>query len=312
MNDKAAGMVLASFAADSFALGYHWIYDTAEIDRKFGRPKHLAAPLPDSFHPGKKAGDFTHYGDQTLWLLESLAAKQTFDMEHFAHTWKKSMSSYRGYVDKASKTTLANMESGREIFMAGSHSADLGGAARIAPLVYFYSHDEETLAEHAIQQTDITHNNAQVQEAAAFFARAASYALAGAGAVEALNKAAEKGFENKEFELWFPEAMSSAALPTRYAIKTFGQHCPISGAFPSTVHLIARYPENYKDAMIENVLAGGDSAARGMLAGMVIAAANGKKALVVDEWIDGMRAKDWIVSLLKALGDARDRSQGLN
>ncbi len=311
MNDKAASMVLSSFAADSFALGYHWIYDTSEIDQKFGRPEQLAAPLPDSFHPGKKAGDFTHYGDQTLWLLESVAAKQGFDAEHFAQTWKKSMTSYTGYMDKASKITLENMKSGTGLLESGSSSQDLAGAARIAPLVYFYSHDEDTLAELVTQQTGITHNNPLVKEASAFFARAACYALAGADAIEALNKAAEKGFDNMEFELWFPEGISSAERPTREAIKAFGQHCPIGGSFPSTIHLIAKYPNNYKEAMIENVLAGGDSAARGMLAGMVIAAANGKNALV-DEWVEAMRAKGWIISLLKALGDSKDRSKDIN
>ncbi|RLB33782.1 MAG: ADP-ribosylglycohydrolase family protein, partial [Deltaproteobacteria bacterium] len=34
-NDRA--MVLASFVADSLALGAHWIYDTALIEKQFGR-----------------------------------------------------------------------------------------------------------------------------------------------------------------------------------------------------------------------------------------------------------------------------------
>ena len=33
MTPQTTAMVLASFAADSLALGAHWIYDTDEIDR---------------------------------------------------------------------------------------------------------------------------------------------------------------------------------------------------------------------------------------------------------------------------------------
>ena len=48
MTTQATAMVLASFAADSLALGAHWIYDTDEIDRRIGRIENLCKPLPDS------------------------------------------------------------------------------------------------------------------------------------------------------------------------------------------------------------------------------------------------------------------------
>ena len=37
MKEKPQAMVLASFAADSLALGVHWIYNPRVIDKKFGR-----------------------------------------------------------------------------------------------------------------------------------------------------------------------------------------------------------------------------------------------------------------------------------
>ena len=73
MNDKAQAMVLASLAADSLALGAHWIYDTDTLAREIGRVDRLLAPPQGSYHPTKNRGEFTHYGDQTLLLLESLA-----------------------------------------------------------------------------------------------------------------------------------------------------------------------------------------------------------------------------------------------
>ena len=37
MQDNARAMVLASFAADSLALGVHWIYDASKIANEYGR-----------------------------------------------------------------------------------------------------------------------------------------------------------------------------------------------------------------------------------------------------------------------------------
>jgi len=84
MKDKAMAMVLASFAADSLALGAHWIYSTGKITKDFGRIEQFLNPDPDSYHATKKKGEFTHYGDQALVLLESLAARSGFDPEDFS------------------------------------------------------------------------------------------------------------------------------------------------------------------------------------------------------------------------------------
>ena len=50
MTTSAQAAVLVSLAADALSLGAHWFYDTAEIDRRFGRVEGLLAPPPDSFH----------------------------------------------------------------------------------------------------------------------------------------------------------------------------------------------------------------------------------------------------------------------
>jgi hypothetical protein len=55
MTTQATAMVLASFAADSLALGAHWIYDTAEIDRRFGRVDRLLKPRLIPITPARKA-----------------------------------------------------------------------------------------------------------------------------------------------------------------------------------------------------------------------------------------------------------------
>ena len=53
MKEKPKAMVLASFAADSLALGVHWIYNTHVIDKKFGRVEHFFKPERPTYHPTK-------------------------------------------------------------------------------------------------------------------------------------------------------------------------------------------------------------------------------------------------------------------
>ena len=49
-------MVMASFVADSLALGAHWIYDTEKIKSNFGRVESLLKPASDSYHATKGKG----------------------------------------------------------------------------------------------------------------------------------------------------------------------------------------------------------------------------------------------------------------
>jgi ADP-ribosylglycohydrolase len=109
MTDNRRPMVMASFAADSLALGVHWIYDAEKIKQDFCRVDALRKPLPNSYHPTKEKGEFTHYGDQTFVLLESIAAKRGFDLSDFSTRWRDLFKTYRGYFDQATKMTLQNL-----------------------------------------------------------------------------------------------------------------------------------------------------------------------------------------------------------
>ena len=121
MRKKAKAMVLASFVADSLALGAHWIYDTERIRKEFGRVDKLLKPAPNSYHAGKGQGEWTHYGDQAFVLLESVAAQKGFDLKDFASRWQRFFQNYHGYYDEATKGTLRNLSLGK-----GPESSDQG------------------------------------------------------------------------------------------------------------------------------------------------------------------------------------------
>ena len=152
-NQKAA--VMGAFVADALSLGVHWVYNTGVIDKKFGRVDRYYDPLT-SYHKGKRAGGFTHYGDQMLVLLESLNGVKQFDADRFAGLWRAFFSSYDGYFDQATKATLENMKAGKKLTESGSASDDLAGASRLAPLAAVYGDNLERLVRSSIEQTTIT------------------------------------------------------------------------------------------------------------------------------------------------------------
>ena len=299
MKDTRKASIIASLAGDSLALGAHWEYDPDRLAATHGRVETLLAPALDSYHKGKQAGDFTHYGDQTLVLLKSIAARGAFDLEDFFDRWKALLADYAGYRDMATKKTLSRIEFGEGPATSGSPSNDLAGASRIAPILVL-SGDEAALVAAAMAQTRMTHNTPEVIEAAAFFTRATLHALHGVPVVTALEKAATDADAALPIGRWVEAGLALRDAPSVTALGTLGRTCHADQAFPGTVQLLARHHGDLRACLVENVMAGGDSAARGLLAGMVLGAAHGLDA-VPETWRNGLRRKDRINELLAAL-----------
>ena len=301
MKDKAQAMVLASFAGDALSLGVHWIYNTNVIDKKWGPVENYIKPERPTYHPTKDLGDFTHYGDQTLVLLQSISGSEGYSLTHFAKSWQEFFDSYDGYFDGATKDTLANIASGKEITEAGSGSDDLAGAARIAPLVYRYYQNEDKLIETVRSQTAFTHNHLEVIDGAEFFARVTVRVLQGAAPVAAITSVLADGFSREPFGKWVSDGLDSLEKDTRQAMLDFGQMCEMYAALPGAIHLIAKYENNLSQGLIENAMAGGDSAGRGLVAGMILGAHLGLEA-IPRKWLTELKAYDRIVELMDNMG----------
>jgi len=224
------------------------------------------------------AGDFTHYGDQTLLLLRSVSECGGFDGGHFGGRGGEFFKTYTGYVDGATRQTLMNLEAGAEMARAGSASEDLAGAARIAPLVYCYQDDLDRLLKSVRQQTGFTHRTAEVVAGAEFFGRTAWYVLDGRRPVEAMTRAADEtgrgdpivgGFSRiakrrrglaQRHPALRPDVRDGGRLPCNRS-----PHREIRGSTGGG-------PDRKRDG-------GRDSAGRGLLAGLVLGAHGGPAAL---------------------------------
>ncbi len=290
-------MVLSSFVGDSLGLGVHWIYDTARIEKGFGRVDTFLKPASDSYHPTKERGEFTHYGDQTFVLLESLAAKRGFQLEDFAARWRRLFEGYDGYYDQATKATLQNFSLDKRPQDAGSPSNELSGASRVAPIVFCYRDDLDTLVEAARDQTRMTHNDRHVIDGAEFFGRVSWLVLRGTSPIAALEEVSNERFDNSPLWRWVRDGIESKAAESVSTIARFGQSCHVDDAFAGVVHLIAKYEDNLEQALVQAVMAGGDSAGRAMIVGMVLGAHLGEQGLP-EQWVSGLRKRREIMDLL--------------
>lgn len=306
MRERAEAMVLASFVADSHALGAHWIYDIDEIATRYGRVERLLPPPPDSFHAGRAKGSFTHYGDQTLLLLQHLASHRDFVLQEFADEWRAFVEQYDGYRDKAMQATLANLIGGAGPTEAGSDSKELSAAGRIAPLVYLFRDDRAAIIRTAREQCSLTHKSATAVESTEFLAGVLWRVLNGKTPTAAIRTVIDDAPDSPVTAL-IRSGLESTSLTTTEAARRFGQGCGTTSALPLAIHLIATYEGSLRNALVENVAAGGDSAARGMVVGMVLGAFHGRDA-IPDEWIEEMRAYREISTLLEDLEAIHQRN----
>ena len=223
MRDKGRAMVMAAFVADALALGAHWIYDTEKISRDFGRVDAFLKPAVDSYHPMKGLGEFTYYGDQSFVLLESIAAKKRFDIKDFSKRWRALFEGYKGYVDKATRTTLSNYAAGKSIEDAGSPSDELAGASRMAPLVYGDRQYPDKLVNDARMQTSMTHKHPLTVDGAEFFAWVASLVLTGVSPLNAMKQVIHERFAGSDLSRWLSDGLASKNEGSVSVISRFGQ-----------------------------------------------------------------------------------------
>ncbi|WP_022665714.1 ADP-ribosylglycohydrolase family protein [Desulfospira joergensenii] len=300
MNENAQAMVMASLAADSLALGVHWIYDTQVLESDFGLVDRLLPPKPGSYHSTKKKGEFTHYGDQSLVLLKSVAHSGGFDPNDFFDLWQELFREYNGYIDGATRATLENIAQGKGPYNSGSGSDDIAPASRIPSLVLSLGDDPDQLIEAVRAQTIMTHNDPDTIDSAAFFALVSLECLGGAAPSKAVLGIAETRFKDSPIAQWTRQGLEAAAEDSVTAVGRLGQSCHTGDAFAGIIQIIARYEENLSQGIVAAVMAGGDNAARASLVAMILASARGMDTKT-REWFQGLEQKETILQCLDRL-----------
>jgi ADP-ribosylglycohydrolase len=231
-----------------------------------------------------------------VMLLRSLQATQgDFDPEHYMTQWLAfwQQPGQQAYRDKATKSVLENLGRGAGLLLAGALSAEMAGPARSAPVLaagLAQGASERELIALAQSQTQLTHRSSEAVDTAAFYARLIMNFSAGLDLELGLD-AAEGDSSQFVRDLGFKKAQSERVdgMSTSEAVKWLGQSCELTAALPASLLILRRHGHSYEEAMVENVMAGGDSAARGLFLGGLLGYLHGVDA-IPERWRAGVKA----------------------
>lgn len=301
-------MFAGSLIGDAHALGTHWIYDLDRVEALFKPELGLQEPPADTYHAGKHRGDQTHYGDQALMLFQFLHANEGhYDGVDFRQFWVDQMKAYRGYQDTATRESIAMLASGDRY---GYLSDELGGAARIAPVLYWVEDPQEAIAA-AVDQARLTHRSARSLLVTDLFARTAVRMLHGESKpiIDVLRsvrdeRAAQILQANQDdvlvqtraniqfFDLSLENALKYLDRSPRETAMGLGQSCHAHHALPVILNILARNAD-YRESLRINALIGGDSAARAMLIGLLLGIRS-KPDDIPAPWREAWKARVWV------------------
>lgn len=277
---KVKELVLTTLVADAYSLGAHWIYDEKQLQDLEVNWNELN-DAKAIWHKEKKKGDFTHYGDQTLWLYEFLQDKETFDLAEYISFWQKKIEVYNGYIDGATRETLENINDEKK--PTGSGSTDLSIVGRIAPLL-LVSNSKEEFLKNVKAFVTTTHNSNDAIVASRFFATLLLAVLDGE-TIEDATASIKEQFDTK-IQAFVQNGIASKTEDTFTSIRGFGPACDISGGFEGVIHLLYKY-DNLRDMLVCNARAGGDTSARAMVASLIFMAQKDKNATQIPEsWLN--------------------------
>jgi ADP-ribosylglycohydrolase len=283
VNDRARNAVLGALVGDAAAMGLHWVYDTDEARRRGGRAPEFQPP--GQYHARRHPGDFTHYGDHAMVVLESLAERGKLDLDDY----RKRMlvrfrdPAYDGYLDMATKWLVATGK--------GADDDQAGCFAKLAPILAVHLHDPERDArlEAAIR---VTHDNDRAVECGLAAAAAIRAAILGANPHGAVAAAVERGGEGGRLARMALEAGPDHVAFARKA----GQACPVGQSLPAALHA-ALTGRDFEASARATILAGGDSAGRLLVAGAIRGSTDG----VPDAWLAKLRDRSRIEELVERL-----------
>ena len=242
-----------------------------------------------------------------------------------------------GYINGGSRRTLQALEQYPGLAIGAQRKAlaadvnCLVAATHFLPL-FLTLDDEETLVHEAVQTVYISHRNSDPVAAAEFLARALYRVIYHKVTLEeALDEAAAKT-QYPLITKWLGDAKakvaealdpSSSLSKEEYvddiAITTMsrlwdvgksepikiGKASPTEGALPSSLYFALKYQGDFEAALIANANCGGDSAARGIVIGMLLGATAAFELPADHRWRKGLRALPHVQKQLDFLAASR-------
>ena len=130
--------IFGALVADAASLGFHWLYDAERISQVAGDSPEFTQPNESHYenvagffaHPMKEVGELTHYGEQLVVGLRSLAEnKGEWKPFHYLETFRSAFDrggSFHGYIDASTLGTLTNYRTANDRLIENAKAAASG------------------------------------------------------------------------------------------------------------------------------------------------------------------------------------------
>ena len=327
--DAIKGAFFAALVGDALCLGSHYEYDAQKNFKAYGNKPiekfmgpgemmggqtHGIGWGERNYHPGKKAGGTTDYGDYNILILEHLAKTDNpprdFDVQALIPHWMNRLTNNWGsWVCTMTKETFAQVQAGFPVHALGGISNAMA-IRHVAAHAYY--DDEETLAKVA-RQAMFTHKSEEALSGGEFFARVTHRVIHGMHPRDAMELVAVQMSDfisskvsqaiakyqeaiDPNTELSQEPFVDDLAITSMARLWDIGRSEPIrvgkasptEGTLPGAVYFILKYAdeeEGLKHALQANTMVGGDNASRSIAIGMVLGAFKGVDA-IPQEWKD--------------------------
>ncbi|PHS57864.1 MAG: ADP-ribosylglycohydrolase [Sulfurimonas sp.] len=338
------GAFYGAIVGDALCLGSHYEYDALKIyeaygqktiekfmspGEKMGGSTHGIGWGERNYHPGKRAGGTTDYGDYNILILEHLASisepKREFNVEDILPHWMNRFEhNWGSWICTMTKETYAQVKANTPV----KHLGGMSNAMAIRHVAaYAYYDTEEEIAEVS-RKVMFTHKNEEALAGGEFFARVTYRVINGENPKEAIENVAvgmndfiqakvsqaiakvkEEADENSAlFKEKFADDLAITSMARLWDIGRsepirVGKASPTEGTLPGSVYFILKYfdkEDGLNSAIAANVMVGGDNASRAIAIGMVLGAYKGLSA-IKKEWLDSLEQYEYCENLLKKL-----------
>ena len=277
--ERIEAALIGAYVADAAALGFHWLYDPDRSAELAGAEASFREPDAADFegykgvfvHPTKRAGELSQYGHQLRVAVQSMIRTGgEFDIPDFQDSFATAFGpggSWVGYMDKATKGTLANLAMDQRD-PSGADDDQVPAVARLPAVMATMKPSPDRV--DAV--TRITSANPTAVEWARPCATLLSAAFDGAG----IGNAMEAGIAaaNPDIAQALKDAIDSPQPDSVKFAGEAGRACPLPQSLPVICHIAAR-AGTYREAVERNIRAGGDNCGRAPVLGALFGAVHG-------------------------------------
>jgi ADP-ribosyl-[dinitrogen reductase] hydrolase len=323
---RARGALLGACIGDALAMPAHWFYDQAELTETFGRLDRYVPPPPR--HPGSILwrseysptepefdilGDQRQYwgrrgihyhqflaaGENTLNVkLLRLAISQVredgaYDRERYLREYQAFMlapAAHRDtYVEECHRGFFLNLRAGRAPEKAAVTEKHIGGMVPVIPLygtLRSLGSTDGDARRAVLSHVAVTHAGRLVADAAETLLTIASEVWEGVPLVESLTAHLRR--QDLPF-LRGPLVRQAELPPERVLGRVYSTACYLDDAMPGTFYLALRSAADPEEALVANVMAGGDNCHRGAVLGALLGLAGGPD-IFPEHWRTGLVA----------------------